>query len=138
MPVSVGGPQPEPGAERDILVDDETVVTPGDTSSCSTVRATTSTLLDLSTVEAYTYVNSDGEEEARTEEPYFTFYATGGTFVEPFTLWSADDGDPDTPSTSAATWTAPVDPETPEVQVLIVVRDRRGGMAWSQLDILVE
>lgn len=69
--------------------------------------------------ETYTYVNSDGIEETRTEEPYLAWYATAGTVVEPYTLWpytSADWLAPDEIGESGTWWA--------------VVRDRRGGMAW--------
>jgi hypothetical protein len=74
-----------------------------------------------SAIEEYVFINEDGAEESRTEEPYFTWYAEGGTFDQPFSLYP----------TSDVEWTAP--DAGFEGWVLVVMRDRRGGMAWSGL-----
>jgi hypothetical protein len=68
-------------------------------------------------VEAYTYVNTAGEAEDRVEEPYASWYASGGEVEEEATL----------PPYWASTWIAP---ESGEGTWWVVVRDRRGGMAW--------
>ncbi|MCB9745864.1 MAG: hypothetical protein H6741_11170 [Alphaproteobacteria bacterium] len=140
LPVSTAeAPNHNPGLTGRVLVDDELWVNPSDTLVVLHGQSyDIDPELTEDAVETYAYVNSDGVEEQRVEEPYFTFYATDGTMVEPFTLYAEDDGDPDTPSHSAATWTAPVDPVSPEVTLWIVVRDRRGGMAWSSVQVLVE
>lgn len=70
-------------------------------------------------IEDYTFRNEDGLDETRTEEPYFTWYAEGGIFDQPFSLHP----------TSEVEWTAPG--AGFEGWVLAVMRDRRGGMAWS-------
>jgi hypothetical protein len=69
-------------------------------------------------VETYTYVTTDGVSEERVEEPYVTWYVTGGSLDEYWTLH---------PYTQA-TWRAPDSPG--EVVIYAVVRDRRGGTAW--------
>ncbi len=76
--------------------------------------------------EEYVYLDSAGEEETRTEEPYLTWYAEGGAFDQPFSLY---------PYTTA-TWTAP--DRAWEGWVVAVARDRRGGMAWASLRVSVE
>jgi hypothetical protein len=84
-------------------------------------------ILSPDTIEDYVYITTDGEEEQRTEEPYFTWYAEGGGFEQAISLY------PD----SARAWTAP---ETVgfEGVIAVVVRDRRGGMHWTQLQVRVE
>jgi hypothetical protein len=84
-------------------------------------------ILSPDTIEEYIYVTTEGEEEVRTEEPYFTWYAEGGGYEQAISLY------PD----SARAWTAP---ETVgfEGVIVVVVRDRRGGMHWTQLHVRVE
>ena len=74
-------------------------------------------------VESYTYRNTDGEEETRTEEPYFSWYLQEGSFDQPSVLW---------PYTTVL-WTAPRSPTIAEQSLWVVVRDRRGGMGWAEL-----
>ena len=69
--------------------------------------------------ETYEFVNSDGVLEERIEEPYATWYSTGGEVLEPVTLWPYME----------ATWTAPAESGA-EGTWFTVVRDRRGGMSW--------
>jgi hypothetical protein len=76
-------------------------------------------------IETYTFVGGTGAGEARTEEPYFTYYAEGGEFDQPFSLWPS----------SIAYWTAPEEPG--EYEIRCVMRDRRGGMAWAKLTAVV-
>lgn len=85
-------------------------------------------ILSEDSVETYAYVDEDGVEESRTEEPYFTNYATDGQMIEPFTLYPY----------AAFGWTAPVDPVSADLTLLIVARDRRGGMDWFTLPVVVE
>ncbi len=85
-------------------------------------------MLDETTLEVYRYTTSDGVEEDRVEEPYFTFYATGGDFVANFALYP----------NSAVQWVAPEASEDEEVTVWVVVRDRRGGMAWWTQPLVVD
>ena len=77
-------------------------------------------------VETYSYTKPDGDTETREEEPYFTWYAEGGTLLQPFSLYPYN----------AAAWTAPE--ENFEGVLAVVVRDRRGGMNWSWLRVRVE
>jgi len=83
--------------------------------------------------ETYVYLNSDGEEEFRTEEPFFTWYTELGAaglskqagFDQPLSLAPALDVE----------WTAPKNATT--VHLFVVVRDRRGGMGWRSLKVNV-
>lgn len=84
-------------------------------------------ILSPDTIEDYQYRNTDGALEARTEEPYFTWYAEGGSFEQAISLY------PD----SARPWTAPESVGFEGV-IAVVVRDRRGGMDWTQLKFRVE
>lgn len=77
-------------------------------------------------IEDYDFTNSDGVVETRTEEPYFTWYAEGGAFDQPFSLHPYAD----------VLWTAP--DEAWEGVVISVMRDRRGGMAWEVLHLQVD
>jgi hypothetical protein len=101
------------------LVDDDAiapstiaVIPPGETVSLEAVFSDDS-------YESYEYTNSDGDTELRDEEPYITWYTTGGEMLSPYsvhpytkTAWVA----PETADTSGFLWA--------------VVRDRRGGMTW--------
>jgi hypothetical protein len=80
-------------------------------------------------IETYTFVNGDGDEEDREEEPYFTFYAEEGEFDlgQTYAVW------PD----ATVDWVAPASPEEAEQTLWAVVRDRRGGMAWATLRLRV-
>lgn len=77
-------------------------------------------------VETYTYTATDGSEEQREEEPFFTWYAEGGAFDQTFSLYPYSD----------ITWTAPDAPM--EGLIVVTVRDRRGGMTWASLPVTVE
>jgi hypothetical protein len=88
-------------------------------------------------VETYQYLNSDGETEWRSEEPFFLWYTETGpgrqgkleneqaSFDAPESLY---------PYTSVE-WTAPKEPS--EILIHTVVRDRRGGMGWRSLRVNV-
>ncbi len=82
-------------------------------------------ILSEGSVEDYTYVNQDGNAEARTEEPYFNWYTKHGSFFQEYSLY---------PNTSA-TWYAPAEPPAETDTLWVVVRDRRGGMGWYTLDL---
>lgn len=82
-------------------------------------------ILSEDTVESYTYVTTSGQEETRTEEPYFTWYTEHGSFFQEYSLY---------PNT-AITWYAPVNPPAETDHLWGVVRDRRGGMGWYTLPI---
>lgn len=78
-------------------------------------------------VETYQYRTSTGETEDRTEEPYFSWYLEDGTFDQNISL----------PPFSETEYTAPKEAGWSGV-VMAVVRDRRGGMGWSQVWVAVE
>jgi len=73
--------------------------------------------------EEYIFINSKGEREERTEEPYYSFYATEGSFDQAYSEYGDSPG---------VNWTAPREPERSEARLWVVVRDRRGGMGWSE------
>tara|TARA_B110000037_G_scaffold219273_1_gene284106 strand:- start:533 stop:1450 length:918 start_codon:yes stop_codon:yes gene_type:complete len=79
--------------------------------------------------EDYTFVTSDGEPEVRTEDPYFNFYTTGGSYDTSYSLH----GD-----FQSVTWTAPNATEADQVTIWVVSRDRRGGMGWIEQTFLIE
>ena len=71
------------------------------------------------TRELYEFVTSSGEVEERVEEPYASWYSTGGEVQEEVTLYPYLESTWASPETSGeeGTW-------------YVVLRDRRGGMAW--------
>ncbi len=77
--------------------------------------------------ETYEFLNSDGQVEERVEEPYASWYATGGEVLEPVTLWPYME----------STWVAPSEPGTSGTWY-VVVRDRRGGMSWWTQPFVVD
>jgi hypothetical protein len=83
--------------------------------------------IDIDTVETYEYLNRDGVVETRTEEPYVSWYTTGGTIVEAVTLY---------PFTET-TWKAPEESGSTGTWYA-VVRDRRGGMGWYSQKWIVD
>ncbi|MCP4809888.1 MAG: hypothetical protein GY913_08080 [Proteobacteria bacterium] len=85
-------------------------------------------LLSADSVQDYVYTNSDGETEDRTEEPYFSFHATQGDVVNPWSLYPF----------GTYEYTAPVDPDPSDGQLWIVTRDRRGGQDWIELNLRFE
>lgn len=78
-------------------------------------------------VEEYTFFTSTGELETRTEEPYWSWYTEGGEFAQNISL----------PPYAYATYTAPAEPGWTGL-VAVVMRDRRGGMGWAQVQVAVE
>ena len=77
-------------------------------------------------VEEYTYTNPDtGVSETRTETPYLSWYSESGTFSSVVSLL---------PYTNVE-WTAPDTPSQSEI--IVTVRDRRGGMDWIRFDVIV-
>ncbi len=83
-------------------------------------------LIPASSIESYSFVNSEGVTEERTEEPYLAWFATGGDLLESVTL---------VPYVEAS-WVAPAAGETGTVWA--VLRDRRGGMSWIAQDWVAE
>ncbi len=80
---------------------------------------------DTSSLETYTFVNGDGEEETRSEEPYFTWYTTDGTFDRTFDLYPYSD----------TIYYTPAAPSSDMGTIWVVARDRRGGMDWASLNV---
>ena len=76
-------------------------------------------------IEAYSYLTEDSVEEEREEEPYFSWYIEDGSLDQSVTLYP----------TSSAAWTTP--DEAFEGELRVVVRDRRGGMGWATLRVVV-
>lgn len=76
-------------------------------------------------VEPYVYVGADGTAEDREEEPYLSWYTREGSFDRTFDLWPYND----------AIWYAPEAPAEETGGIWVVVRDRRGGMAWAALPV---
>jgi hypothetical protein len=74
-------------------------------------------------VEPYTFVNNAGEVEERTEEPYLSWYTEAGEFDQTTDLWPYFE----------AIYYAPEAPTADASTLWVVVRDRRGGMAWASL-----
>jgi hypothetical protein len=79
--------------------------------------------------EEYLFVYSDGESEVRTEEPYFDFYATDGSYDIPYSLYG---------EFQSVVWTAPEADVAENATIWVVSRDRRGGMGWIQQTFLIE
>jgi hypothetical protein len=77
-------------------------------------------------VENYQFTNRDGITEDRTEEPYCTWYTEGGKFDQEYSLY---------PYTEVE-WTTPE--TTLDGKVIVVVRDRRGGMDWMTIQVKVQ
>lgn len=97
-----------------IAADQVAVVEPG---HIYTIAA----ILEEETVERYVYVTSDGVTEERVEEPYTTWYASGGRILEHLVLHPF----------VQSSWQAPQEPGA-EGSWYAVVRDRRGGQAWVE------
>ena len=79
--------------------------------------------------EDYIYVTSDGESDLRTEDPFFEFYTTEGSYDTPYSLFGDFQG---------VVWTAPDVSTADTVTIWVVSRDRRGGMGWIQQTFTVE
>lgn len=84
--------------------------------------------LDDAALETYTYRNTDGVDEERTEEVTWRWYTDNGALVSDELGFSTTD---ETPRSDALTWT----PESAGSAVVhAVVLDGRGGMGWWTLD----
>jgi len=84
-------------------------------------------VLSADSIESYEYLMVDGSWEERVEEPYFSIYIEQGSVDAINTLHPFSDFE----------WTAPDDPEDPEMTVWVVAQDRRGGMSWWSQAIVV-
>ncbi len=99
-------------------------------------------VLSSGSIEHYAYQASNGTVETRCEAVYHSWYATDGSFEEAYT-----EPDPEmgclygggTFVESGNLWTAPAsdDVHDQEPVLFLVVRDRRGGMDWLSLDIIL-
>jgi hypothetical protein len=76
-------------------------------------------------VESYVFRNESGVDETRTEEPYLSWYLQEGSFDQTNTLYPF----------TAVTYFAPESPSVAGQSLWVVVRDRRGGMGWSSLNL---
>lgn len=79
-------------------------------------------------VETYPFLNKDGVEESRTEEPYLTWYTEAGEFDQTNDLWPYFEAIYYPPDRSESE-------SQSEARLWVVVRDRRGGMAWASLSV---
>ena len=77
-------------------------------------------------VETYSFLNREGDLEDRIEEPYFSWFTEGGAFDQPISLYPS----------SSVEWTAPPNPYSG--RIITIMRDRRGGMAWSWIQVEVQ
>ena len=67
----------------------------------------------------------------RTEEAVVSWFATAGEFDSPHTT-------PQLTKTLDNTFTAPATPPADgRISVFLVVRDQRGGVGWTSLDVAV-
>ncbi len=111
------------------LTIDDVAITPGATVTLTRGQtyAISCELAD-DALEDYVYVNDTGVSEDRTEEPYFSWYLQEGSFDQSNTLWPY----------TAVDYTVAADATLTEQSLWVVVRDRRGGMAWIEQKLVVE
>ncbi|MSQ03366.1 MAG: hypothetical protein EXR71_15980 [Myxococcales bacterium] len=74
-------------------------------------------------VESYTFVTNEGVAQLRTEEPYLSWYLEDGSFSQSNSLFPLD----------GTVYFSPGVPVAETASLWVVVRDRRGGMGWSEL-----
>lgn len=102
---------------------DDVAITPGATVRLSPGQTYhISCELSPDSLEEYTFINDASESESRTEEPYFAWYLQEGGFDQSNTLWPY----------TAVDYTVPDQPTLSQQSLWVVVRDRRGGMAWIE------
>lgn len=95
-------------------------------------------LLSDDSLETYVYRTEAGEDEDREEEPFVTWYTEEGSFDQPFGLYPYMEVAWTPPAPKAVTGSAPyTSDEVREVEVIAVIRDRRGGMDWANLTIVL-
>lgn len=132
--VTLGDPEATEVASKSLTVSDSTtpnqnpaIATFGvDGADAATVdrggsASLTATLADGS---AESYLDDDGETQ--TEAPTVNYYVSGGTLMQS----SAAANEPE------VSWTAPDSAGT--INVWVVVRDGRGGMAWASATVTVD
>ena len=76
-------------------------------------------------IETYSFLNREGSYEDRVEEPYFSWFTDCGIFDQPLSLHPYNEVE----------WTAPATPV--RGKVITIMRDRRGGIAWSWITVEV-
>ena len=81
-------------------------------------------------LETYTYVNSDGVAEERTEDPYFRWYVSLGD------IFPSGDGFDFDGNNGTQTFVAP--DEAGSGVLYAVMLDFRGGMAWYELELTID
>ncbi|MCB9777401.1 MAG: hypothetical protein H6742_02420 [Alphaproteobacteria bacterium] len=86
-------------------------------------------------IETYTYTADDGTVEERVEEQFITWYTEAGSFDQEYSLYPTVDvvWSPPAPPGLWSLW--PGADASQEVEIIGVVRDRRGGMAWGSLTV---
>ena len=128
MPVSVGGTPNRNPEITSLTLDGEFDVKDQDVLEVRAGQTYTFQLnLSDDSVETYTFVDCQGASEDRTEQPYVSFYATTGSFYQTISLHPYLE----------AEWTAPIDPPGESHTLWFVLRDRRGGMDWVTVELLV-
>ncbi len=75
--------------------------------------------------ESYTFVTSLGVAEVRSEQPYLSWYLKDGSFSQSNSIFPLD----------STVYFSPDDPADETASLWVVVRDRRGGMGWSELRV---
>jgi len=109
-----------------LRVDDQDVKAGFDAVIPAGATVTLEPVISETSIEEYVYVTSTGEEEARTEEPYFTFFVTGGELDPSYSLYPH----------GAVTYTAPA--TLGAVDAWVVAQDRRGGMTWWSQSLTIQ
>ena len=81
--------------------------------------------LTSGSVEPYTFVTSAGVTKSLTEEPYLSWYLEEGSFSQSNSIFPVD----------TTVYFSPEEPVHDTASLWVVVRDRRGGMGWSELRV---
>jgi hypothetical protein len=102
-------------------VDDEEIAAGSIVEVAAGEIVTLEPLFSNESIEVYEYTNSQGITETRTEEPYVTWYTTGGDLLSPYSVHPYRD----------TAWSSPKDSDISGIW-WAVVRDRRGGMTWYE------
>lgn len=133
FPVSLAAtPNHNPGLTGFVV--DETALAPDSPLQTSEGQALTITpVLAKDAIETYTFRTDEGLDEERVEEPYITWYAEGGEFDQPYSLYPTLDVVWTAPSASVASALS-----DGTVTLLAVLRDRRGGMGWAAIEVQVD
>ncbi len=126
LPVSLAT-TPNHNPDLTALQIDGELLADGGTFTVSTgEEITLEPVLAADAIEAYHYITDDGDEEEREEDPMLSWYTEDGLFDRYQSF--AEDGE--------VLWTAP--DGTGSSVIVCVVRDRRGGMGWLEVTMVVE